>query len=109
MPLDKRNEFIVDDDLTLGPSPLLATKFFDAIGRMVGQNRMAAVAVRERGTKTFCNVLRFMYTVPPSIQNTLNTWKVVLKPRGYLTCSLFIRSHRLIEEYQAMKDAVEIL
>jgi len=105
--LDRRREFVIDDKPSLGPESFFATKFAGATGRRVGQSRMAAVAVRERGNQTFCKVLRFMYTVPRSIQDALNTWIAVVKPSIDLTSALFYKSRRVSEEYQALKKVVE--
>lgn len=107
MQLDRRKEFFDVDDPTLEISSFLATIFRGTNGRSVGQNRMAAASVRERGTKTFCNMLRFICTVTPRIQNTLNIWIAVVKLSVDLTNSLFFRSRLFTEECQAMKESVD--
>ena len=40
---------------------------------------MTAVAVREHGTKHYSSVLRFMYTIPSAISQSIQTWIAVPK------------------------------
>lgn len=48
-----------------------------------------AVALREYGTQNFARVLKFMYTVPLSMKETLIAWIVVAKRRQLPPRNLF--------------------
>lgn len=67
---DHRMEYVIDNNSSLGPVFYFGTKSAGA-GLRVGQQRISAVALRK--------LLRFMYTVPDSIQVKLNNWIAVTK------------------------------
>ena len=63
--LDRRHSFVVDDFPDAGPASYFAVKSVKPLGGgRSGRSDVTAVAVREHGTKHFCNVLRFIFSVP---------------------------------------------
>lgn len=48
---DRCKNFVIDEKPAVRSVSFIATKFVGSCGRLVGQNRMTAVAVRERSTK----------------------------------------------------------
>lgn len=73
----------------------------------VGQKKITAVATREQGTENFAKGLAFVYTVPTSLRELLNTWIAVSKPNYSLNNALY--TQRSIEEDQVsdLKKNVE--
>lgn len=77
--LDRRKEFVVDDNPLFGPQAFFASKFIGARLIPRRKRRLTTVAVREYWTKRFSRVLRFRYTVPAAVRKSLNTWIPVLR------------------------------
>lgn len=71
--------FIIDDDLHMGPGVIFATKTVAGSKKSIGTCQVTAVAIREKETDHFSKVLRFTYAVPGELQQVLNTWIAVLK------------------------------
>lgn len=76
---DRLSVFVVLNELELGPDIFLATRPIPVKGNRVGGKKVKSIAVREWGTGKFCKTLRFMFTIPKSMQSSLNKWVHVPK------------------------------
>lgn len=86
--IDRRQQFVVDDNPNLGNKAFYATK---SIARSnLGQRRSTAIAVREHGTEKFCKVLRFKVNAPDCISDQLKKWLAVPKENVDLKHTLFV-------------------
>ena len=65
--VDRRKEFVIDDDPKRAPCLFLSTKSLRASINKTGERRMAAIAVRENGTSRFSRGFRFTHIVPASV------------------------------------------
>lgn len=88
-PNERRKKFIIDDHPDLGPEVFVATKSVPGVTQQMGHNKLVAIAVRERGTSKFSRILRFMHSIPQSIQESINTWIAVPKANLSLNNTLF--------------------
>lgn len=78
--MDFGRAFVVDENPHSVPKVFIATKSDNPpYSARVGQKKMTTIAVREQGTEKFSKFLCFMYTVPASIRDRLNTWILVPK------------------------------
>ena len=80
---DRPRSFVIDDSPSGGNASWFAVKSLKPIansGLSVGSGtaiKATAVAVRERGSQKFSKVLRFIYNVPTSISQMIETWIAV--------------------------------
>ncbi|PXF49371.1 hypothetical protein BWQ96_00945 [Gracilariopsis chorda] len=108
--LKPQKEFFIDDKLSLGPACFVGTKSVGAgLNGRVGNPMIAVVVVRKRGTGKFSKLHRFMYTVPQSIQGSLNTWVAVAKPGSNLKKALFHEIRGEGGSYQELKELTQNL
>lgn len=78
---------MIDDDANCGADVLTAVRTLPASdGEARSKRQVVAIAVRERPTKKFCKVLRFLYSVPPHMSNEIGTWIAV--PKSETTSNL---------------------
>ena len=90
--LDRPEAFVINDDASCGPDVLSAVKALRAGDEETRSRRQVVViAVRERPTRTFCKVIRFLYSVPPHISSAVDTWIAVQKSE---TTSNFLFDNR---------------
>ncbi|PXF45213.1 hypothetical protein BWQ96_05043 [Gracilariopsis chorda] len=90
--LDRRRGFVVIENPQLGPKAFFATKNIGTSGTcVVAQNKTTAMAVWSQGMEKFAKLLRFMYTVLTSLQESLNLWIAVAKPNYSLNKVLYTR------------------
>lgn len=72
-----RKELLINEDPSPGPEYFFARKSLFA-GRRLGEMKISAIVVRERGTLKLPENLRLMYSVLENVQNGF----------GYMSCSL---------------------
>lgn len=78
-PFDRPIGFVIPDDAGLGPEVFDATKTIQSTERRAGVKNVTAIAAREHGTAKYCKVLRFIFTIPDSLRESLDTWIAVSK------------------------------
>lgn len=104
---DRRRAFIIDDNPGLGPEVFFATKNVASSGSFVELKKMTAVAVREHRTEKFAKILRFMYTVPSSVENALNTWIAIPKISPKTETTPLNNKRCENNDHQALKEVAE--
>jgi hypothetical protein len=80
--MDRPRAFVIDDAPDQPPSVFYAkrqVKGRSNSGRQSSGQIAVAVAVRERGTEKFSNILRFVHSLPEPINLLTNTW--IASPR----------------------------
>lgn len=76
---DRPKKFIIDDDSAAPPMASFSKKKLIQKQGMSGSPDVIAVAVRERGSEKYSNVLRFFYSVTPNMAKALDTFTAVPK------------------------------
>lgn len=77
------------------------------VSRRFGTNKVTAISVREHGTTKFSPVSRFMFTVPSSLEKTLNTCIAVPKNNLCLEKTFFIGARVEKENTQGFRTVAE--
>lgn len=80
MEADRTSSFIIDDDGAMDHCP------YTAVGEVErGSQVLNACTVREPSGDKFCNVLRFMHELPPSVRSQFSAWVATPDPPPPLT------------------------
>ena len=78
--LDRPEAFVINYDASCGPDVVSAVKKFrTGNGETRSRRQVVSIAVTARPTKTFCKVIRFLYSVPPHISGAVDKWLAVPK------------------------------
>ena len=76
--LDRRRAFIIDDSPEACPDAYFAVKYLKVSwGRKSGRIKATATAVRDRGTAKFSKVVRFLYSLPSDLAQSMEMWVAV--------------------------------
>lgn len=79
--IDRRRRFVIDDSSSAPPTAMFSKKKLPR-GEIAGGAHILAVAVRERGSDVHANILRFFYSIPPSMEKALQMFTAVPKDKS---------------------------
>jgi hypothetical protein len=73
---DRPQAFVLDDDPSIERASFYGTKSCQR-GNNLSRTQITAAAVRKRDSKKFSKILRFMYSLVPSVSRIMETWTAV--------------------------------